>query len=65
MDVVNPEEGQTKGSDPAPWMHISGVRVADPRAEDSPMGGYTYRPREGYDDYADRYISTRHGRADG
>lgn len=44
--------------DPTPWRHISGARVTDPSAADSPQGGYTFDPREGYDDYAERYIST-------
>lgn len=64
MDVAT-RERESSGRDPKPWVHTSGVRVADPRAEDSPIGGYTYRPRKGYDDYPDRYVSTRYGCSDG
>lgn len=46
-------------NDPIPWVHTGGTRVADPHASDSPQGGYTYLPREGYDDYPGRYVSTR------
>lgn len=46
-------------NDPAPWVHVDGARVSDLYATDSPQGGYTYRPRIGYDDYPDRYVSTR------
>lgn len=45
--------------DPAPWRHVSGVRVADIGAKDAPQGGYTFMPRSGYSDYPNRYISTR------
>lgn len=45
--------------DPAPWRHVSGVRTTDPWAPGAPAGGYTYDPREGYADHADRYVSTR------
>ena len=50
---------EAPGPDPTPWRHIDGERVADPFAPDSPRGGYTFDPREGYSDYPDRYISTR------
>ncbi len=53
--------GNRDMNDPAPWVHVDGTRVSDPRGEGSPMGGYTYLPREGYDDYPDRYVSTRFG----
>ena len=46
-------------TDPAPWVHVSGVRVADPFNPDGPIGGFTYLPREGYADHPDRYVSTR------
>ncbi|WP_404851101.1 hypothetical protein [Dietzia kunjamensis] len=45
--------------DPAPWVHTSGQRVADPTGRAAPQGGYTYLPREGYADHPDRYVSTR------
>lgn len=49
----------TTQNDPAPWVHASGVRVAHPFGPDSPVGGFTYLPREGYADHPDRYVSTR------
>lgn len=45
-------------NDPQPWRHISGARVADPYEVGAPEGGYTFDPREGYDDYPERYVST-------
>lgn len=45
--------------DPVPWQHVNGDRVADPGGPGTPQGGYTYLPREGYADFADRYVSTR------
>jgi hypothetical protein len=48
-----------KTTDPVPWRHVDGDRVADPRASTSPMGGYTFDPRPEYADHANRYISTR------
>jgi hypothetical protein len=45
-------------SDPEPWRHVSGARVAEPWAPESPSGGYTFDPRPGYADYPDRYVST-------
>lgn len=47
------------GNDPAPWVHVGGTRVSDPRAPESPQGGYTYRPRHGYADHAERFQSRR------
>jgi hypothetical protein len=46
--------------DPAAWVNVSGARVADPYDPNGPGGGFTYLPREGYADYPDRYVSTRH-----
>lgn len=46
-------------NDPAPWVHVDGTRVSDPGQDGAPRGGYTYRPRMGYDDYPDRYVSNR------
>jgi hypothetical protein len=52
-------------NDPLPWRHTSGVRAEGPGAPGAPQGGYTFDPREGYDDFPERYISTdvtrRHG----
>lgn len=45
--------------DPNPWRHTSGQRVADPRAADSPAGDYTFKPRHGFSDHGERYVSTR------
>lgn len=46
-------------NDPAPWRHVDGTRVGDGGQDGAPQGGYTYSPRMGYDDYPDRYVSTR------
>lgn len=46
-------------ADPLPWRHTSGIRVSTPGAEGAPMGGFTYLPRHGYSDHADRYESKR------
>lgn len=46
-------------NDPLPWRHASGARVEDPGAPGAPQGGYTFDPREGYDDHPERFISTR------
>lgn len=53
-------EGSEAVTDPAPWVHVGGARVADPGAPTSPQGGFTYAPRREYADYPDRYVSTRH-----
>lgn len=45
-------------ADPTPWVHVSGVRATSPYAPGAPIGGYTFSPRPGYDDYDDRYVST-------
>lgn len=55
MDTQTP----TTTTDPTPWRHTSGVRVADILAEGAPIGGYTFDPRPGYSDHPLRYISTR------
>lgn len=58
--IGNDMESSALGDrDPAPWVHVSGVRVSDPAGAGAPKGGYTYSPRAGYADYPDRYISTR------
>lgn len=46
-------------TDPLPWRHASGTRVAEPNAPDAPRGGYTWSPRHGYSDHGTRYRSTR------
>lgn len=45
--------------DPKPWRHASGVRTASPDQTAAPEGGYTFAPRHGYSDHADRYRSQR------
>lgn len=59
-DVRDENSDCDLGPDPLPWVHTSGERAADPHAPGAPQGGYTYSPREGFSDYPDRYISTRH-----
>ncbi|WP_158078066.1 hypothetical protein [Rathayibacter sp. VKM Ac-2630] len=53
------DEKEALIKDPAPWRNADGVRVADPWANASPSGGYTFDPREGYSDYEERWISNR------